>query len=241
MRMAILDYGLFEVYANGRQIGIPGYYIESGQRRILVDTGFHPVYVADPLGACVADGLGRFGRLLDYRADQNPIAQLALLGVRPHDVTDLVLTHGHVDHVGHIESFPAATLWVSAIERHRPSPYYWENRSRVAWPQIPTQTVALETSVCNGVTLIPTPGHTAGHLSVLVQLRELGSVILTGDAISRPDEAADGVYGDADDPDAARHSAAHLYERAAASDAWVIYGHCPQQWPLLRKAPHSYR
>ena len=46
MRLAILDYGLFEVYANGRRIGIPGYYIESGDRRILVDTGFHRDYLA---------------------------------------------------------------------------------------------------------------------------------------------------------------------------------------------------
>lgn len=240
MRMAILDYGLFEVYANGRRIGIPGYYIETGNRRILVDTGFHRDYLEDPLGVCVADGLGAFGRLIDYRPDQNPSAQLKLLGIRPRKVTDLVLTHGHVDHVGRIDEFPNARLWVSAIEGMRAQPYYWDGRSRIGWPPVVTTLVFDEMEIAPGVTVIPTPGHTHGHLSLQVDLPQLGTTILTADAISRPDEVADDVFGDADDPAAARTSAQMLLERAARLQAWVIYGHCPQQWRVLRTAPHWY-
>ena len=140
MRLAILDYGLFEIYQNGRQIGIQGYLIQTADRNILVDTGFHADYTADPFGVALSDGLGKFGRLLDYRADQNPHDQLALLGLTNIDITDLVITHGHVDHVGRIAEFPNARLWVSQRERSLPTPSYWDGRSRVQWPAIASST-----------------------------------------------------------------------------------------------------
>ena len=240
MRLAILDYGLFEVYANGRRIGIPGYYIESGDRRILVDTGFHRDYLTDPLGVCLADGLGEFGRLIAYPDMQNPTAQLGLLGISPSDITDLVLTHGHVDHVGRIDEFPQATLYVSAVERARPTPIYWNGQSRIAWPANQTVTVDAATDIVPGVCLTPTPGHTMGHLSLVLTLPAYGTVILAADAISRPDELADDRYADAEDARAARQSAQMLRQRAIQDAAWLVYGHCPQQWQSMRRAPYWY-
>ena len=216
MRLAILDYGLFEIYQNGRQIGIQGYLIQTADRNILVDTGFHADYTADPFGVALSDGLGKFGRLLDYRADQNPHDQLALLGLTNIDITDLVITHGHVDHVGRIAEFPNARLWVSQRERSLPTPSYWDGRSRVQWPAIPTEAVP------HGCEIAP------------------GVVILAADAISRPDEFADDTWSDAEDPGAARASAYMLRHLSAERNAWLIYGHCPQQWPVLRKAPFWY-
>lgn len=240
MRFAILDYGLFEIYGAGRRIGIPGYYIESGDRRILVDTGFHRDYIADPIGVCRADGLGEFGELIDYTDQQNPASQLGMLGIQPAEITDLVLTHGHVDHVGRIDEFPHATLHVSAAERQLPQPYYWGTRSRIGWPSIPTAVVETECTLADGVLLIPTPGHTHGHLSLQLRLPEIGTVLLSADAISRPEELADDAYADAANPDQARQSAHALMRRAHAQQAWLIYGHSPQQWPVMRRAPYWY-
>jgi N-acyl homoserine lactone hydrolase len=92
-----------------------------------------------------------------------------------------------------------------------------------------------------GISLIPTPGHTFGHLSIAITLSELGPVLLTADAISRPDELADDMFADADDSYLARVSAQALRLRAARDHAWLIYGHCPQQWQVLRRAPYWYR
>ena len=103
MQLAVLDYGLFEVYQNGRQIGIQGFLIDTGTRKILVDTGFHADYIADPLGVCNADGLGEFGMLLSYNNSQNPHSQLALLGIRLEDFQ--WSTHRHLDSTfgGHLD------------------------------------------------------------------------------------------------------------------------------------------
>ena len=152
----------------------------------------------------------------------------------------MILTHGHVDHVGRIDEFPRAQLWVSAIERALPTPIYWDGRSRVQWPAVPTQCVDAEHEVVPGVRIVPTPGHTLGHLSVRLTLPLTGVVWLTADAISRPDEVHADTWGDAESPELARSSAQHIYADAAKHNAWIIYGHCPQQWRVLHKAPHWY-
>lgn len=240
MRLAVLDYGLFEVYQNGRQIGIQGFLIDTGTRKILVDTGFHREYIADAFAACNSDGLGAFGRLLAYSDQQNPHAQLALLGLSHVDITDLVITHGHVDHVGRIAEFPNATLWISAEERSHATPRYWDGRSRVQWPSIPTNAVTHACEIAPGVLFFPTPGHTLGHFSLTVMLPDMGMVILAADAISRPDEFADDTWSDAEDPACTRQSAHMLRHLSVERQAWLIYGHSPQQWQVLRKAPYWY-
>ena len=62
---------------------------------------------------------------------------------------------------------------------------------------------------------------------------------LTSDAISRPAEL-DTRYAGSWDPDLAMQHAQRLLMRAAHDRAMVIYGHSPEQWPELRKAPDWY-
>ncbi len=44
--------------------------------------------------------------------------QLALLGIKPEDVTKLVIGHGHWDHAGQLDDFPNAVLYVQREELH---------------------------------------------------------------------------------------------------------------------------
>jgi N-acyl homoserine lactone hydrolase len=79
-----------------------------------------------------------------------------------------------------------------------------------------------------------------GHLSLVLTLPAYGTIILAADAISRPDELADDRYADAEDQRAARQSAHMLRQRAQHDAAWLVYGHCPQQWQSMRRAPYWY-
>lgn len=101
------------------------------------------------------------------------------------------------------------------------------------------QLIDQDSELCPGVTLLATPGHAPGHLSLLVRLPQTGAVLLTGDAISRPSELQEG-FGGAWDPGLARHHAERLLALAQQEQALVIYGHDPAQWPTLRKAPLFY-
>jgi N-acyl homoserine lactone hydrolase len=236
-RLTILDLGLFEVRGGERLIGIPAYLLETDRGdRILFDTGFPPDYLTDPTRAG-RDGLPGFGRLVDYRPDQTAAGALAALGLAPRDIALTILSHGHIDHVGALHLFAHAPIVMTATERAEPRPSYFGTARPLDWPDARYHLIDTDTPVCEGLALIPTPGHTAGHLSAILDLPNTGTVLLAADAINRASEPGEG-FADASDPAAAKASADRLL--SLAPGALLIYGHDPAQWPVLRKAPAFY-
>jgi len=232
VRLTILDCGLFSVRGGERIIGIPAYLVSTDRgAHVLIDGGFPPGYDDT---AALRDGLPAFGALIDHGPRRSVTGALAKLGLTPADITLHVLTHGHIDHVGALPLI-ACPLVLTAVERAEPRPLYFGNARPIAWPEVPTHCIDATTDLCDGLTLIPTPGHTPGHLSVLVTLPQ-GPVILTGDAINRESEPGEG-FPDAMDAVSAARSAAHLHALRDRLEAALIWGHDPAQWATLPKAP----
>jgi glyoxylase-like metal-dependent hydrolase (beta-lactamase superfamily II) len=75
--------------------------VRGGGRNILFDSGFH-----------------REKWLKDFpMADYlRPDEAVKLAGVKPEDVTDIVISHAHWDHMGGIDLFPKATVWIQKQE-----------------------------------------------------------------------------------------------------------------------------
>lgn len=237
-RLYILDFGSFDVGPGKRTIGIPGFLLETDQgAHILVDTGFDPAYASDYAATDSRDHLSGFGRLINFTARQTAAGQLALLGLAPADITHLILTHGHIDHVGSLPLFTCPII-LTAAERAAPRPVYWGDVRPIAWPNAPYTLITVETDLCQGLRVLPTPGHTPGHLSLLITLPS-GAVIIAADAINRQSEPAEG-FPDADDAATAAVSAAHLFTVQSEHQARLIYGHDPDQWAKLPKAPTPF-
>ena len=238
--LAVLDYGLFQVHSNGRIIGIVGFVIRTDLgETILVDTGFPESYARDAAAASAADGLGSFGQVLTLTEAHLPKHQLSLLGLTPQDVDLLILTHSHIDHVGGIGGFPRAPILLAKPDRDEPRPLYFGKARPMDWPGRRYVTVTEDVILAPGLHLLLVPGHVPGQLALLVDLPGTGPVLITGDAISRPAEV-DEKFDTAHDPVAAQNSAARLMALSAQTGAFVIYGHAPDQWPLLKKAPLTY-
>ena len=71
-------------------------------RTILVDSGFYrPRYLEENPG------------LADY---VRPDEAVARLGIKPGDVTDIIITHTHWDHLDGADLFPRATTWIQRAE-----------------------------------------------------------------------------------------------------------------------------
>lgn len=240
LRMAVLDYGLFQVHANGRIIGICGYLIQTDAgENVLIDTGFPAKYAEDSVAATEEDELGSFGRVLSLTAENLAPAQLQQLGLSAGDITLMIQSHTHIDHVGFLHGFPDAPIVIAAAERALPRPLYWSGKQVMDWPDRTYIEVDSDTSVGPGFDICLVPGHAPGQLAFLIELPVTGPVLLTSDAISRPAEIDERFAGSWDEP-AAMASGARLMRIAKDRQAMVIYGHCPEQWPKLRKAPDWY-
>ena len=163
---------------------------------ILIDTGLHPSIVRDP-----RDNLGRFsGRHYEVKEGEDVISQLRRRGLSPSDIAVVVLTHLHEDHASAIEAFPDAQFVLSATE--------WEAATTGRLPLLrgyhPTHydyafdyaTIDFDSDLVESygpfgrsfdlfgdgsVRLAYTPGHSAGHTSVILRLPRRDFVVV-GDA-----------------------------------------------------------
>jgi glyoxylase-like metal-dependent hydrolase (beta-lactamase superfamily II) len=218
---------------------------------ILVDTGFHPAVTSAP-----RQNLGGIVRFVGVRTspEQTTPAQLRSRGIQPKDVKVVVMTHLHFDHASAVSEFPGATFvvadleWQAAATDKRP----WLRGYRTGQfdfafdyrsvdydraPNIASYSTFGRTFDLFGdgsVRLCFTPGHSAGHQSVVLRLRDRDFVV-AGDAIYL-ESHLDGA------PEPARPVDRHQWRRSLRElqlfrrehpDAVIVPGHDKDFWPKL--------
>lgn len=163
----------FYGFGEALDVVISSYLIDTGEHRILVDTG---------IGNPDADHLKHFG--FKQSREQELTSRLHDLGFRPDDIDMVVNTHLHIDHCGNNQLFPNARIFVNAEEmRFAFLPGYQDIFFNRLDFDHDLHYVYLhgDYSLAPGVRIVPTPGHTPGHQSVLVET-SAGSILITGDA-----------------------------------------------------------
>jgi glyoxylase-like metal-dependent hydrolase (beta-lactamase superfamily II) len=219
----------------------------------VVDTGLHPSIASKP-----AENLGRmasnFARPKLEPGGDLP-AQLRARGIDPKALGLVVMTHLHFDHSSAMSEFPGATFvlteaeWVAATTDSRPFlrgyrqahyDYAFDYRtvsydsSRVSSYSTFGRTFDLFGD--GSVRLASTPGHSAGHQSVICRLRER-DLVIAGDAIYTIDQ-----LGDAPEPP--RPLDRHTWRRSRQElrlfarqypQAVIVPGHDPEHWETLQQ------
>jgi glyoxylase-like metal-dependent hydrolase (beta-lactamase superfamily II) len=214
---------------------------------ILVDTGLHPSIATD--GKENFGGLGaRIGKP-DLKAGEDVPAQLRERGLDPGEIPVVVMTHMHLDHTSAISEFPSSTFvvseteWESAATGPRPMlngyrrphfDYAFDYRTvdfdRGGIDSYATFGRTFDLFGDGSIRLAYTPGHSAGHMSVIARLAKHDFVI-GGDATYSRGQ----LEGSA--PLAPRPFDAHNYRRSLQElklfkreypDAIVTPGHDPE-------------
>lgn len=188
-----------------------GYLVRTDDRVVLVDVGVGPRPFAPPGIPAPHDGV-----LLE---------SLRAQGVSPEDVTDVLLTHLHLDHIGWVSAdgapvFRQATYRVAAQELDVAAPPPVTELMAPVHDRI--ETWDRDATVLPGIDVRLAPGHTAGTTVVVVSSGD-DRVFLVGDVAHCPHELLFRDWaglGDAD-PAAAAAARAEIAEEAELEGAYV--------------------
>ena len=139
-------------------------------------------------------------------------AGLRALDVSAADITDVICSHFHADHVGWLfdtsarPTFPRATIWFGSADwRHfvaGTGDMLTHIREGFRSPALTSRLrpIDQDTAVAPGITALLAPGHTPGHLCLVISSGQQRALLL-GDAITCPlqlDEPAWHSIGDVD-------------------------------------------
>ena len=182
------------------EIPIPAFILEHpGAGVVLIDTGFHRSVAVEPKKN-MGPVLGRLFKST-MRPEEAIPDQLRERGIEPHEVKVVVMTHLHVDHASGVSQFPDATFivtrreWESATDgqqlRHGYVPRQFDHAFdwRVVdfdGPDVSSFASfgrSLDLFGDGSVRLVNTPGHTLGHVSLVLKLRSREMLV-----------AADSIY-----------------------------------------------
>lgn len=172
----------------------------------------------------------------------NLLQQLAAIGIGPSDISAVVFTHLHMDHIGwatqpgpngqRTATFPQADYFVAAPEfdywaagalgarAHHRDAFETIFRPLVALSRIVP--IAYDTPIMPGMKLLSTPGHTPGHASICFT-HDDETLVIAGDIFHCPGQVERPDFSHRADMDA---DMARITRRAfieqATSEGWLV-------------------
>jgi len=168
------------------------------------------------------------------RVEARPIdKELERHGIDVADVRAIVNSHLHWDHCGGNPLFPGVPIYVQAAE-HQAAQTGGRNYTVPEWVDFPGAEFVVvdgDATVGPGIKILSTPGHTAGHQSLVVETRH-SRIALAGQAVYlrvEYEEILDGGpgYGGGVEPEQTLQSARRLVEQQPAR---VYFSHDHAAW-----------
>lgn len=215
-------------------------YVDHPDAKIMIDTGFDKTWVERKLPF----------EKPTQTAEQTIQAQLASIGVKPEEIDVVVNSHLHFDHCSNNKLFPQAKFVFSKSElRHAYVPDPWErlgyDPDLVVMPGMKTELLELgefEYELVPGITLIETPGHSSGHLSVIIRPGNghqplLFPVDVAYTRHNLEDRVLMGLHTDPADLLRSMNKIDNIAKRIGAK---IIYSHDPDDYATYTLAPGHY-
>lgn len=212
--------------------------VEGNGKKILVDTGMSNTEIA-----------GKYHHPGSVQPEGHAVfEQLEKHGVKCEEITDIIFTHLHWDHVYYLNKFPQAQLYAQKVEYDfaiNPIPLYYKSYEYPALgiePQFKGREFNLldgECEVFEGISVYPTPGHSVGHQNVVVSTKDgdyhcCGDLVFTYDNLLEVEE----MHYDITPPGRflnivdTWHSIADMKKRAASPE-FILPTHAPEMIALV--------
>jgi glyoxylase-like metal-dependent hydrolase (beta-lactamase superfamily II) len=204
--------------------------VETSSRRIIVDT-------------CLGNDKENRRIPTWNKLQTSFLADLAAAGYPRETIDTVVCTHLHVDHVGWntmladgrwVPTFPNARYLMGCVEyAHWTGQRDREDMIAVladsvtpVWDAGLVDLVETEHRICDEISLLPTPGHTPGHVSVRIVSRG-EEALVTGDFMHHPCQIARPEWSSTadSDPEEARHTRQAMLTSLAGTPTLVIGTH----------------
>ncbi|WOH56821.1 MULTISPECIES: N-acyl homoserine lactonase family protein [Bradyrhizobium] len=259
MSRNFIEWTAATLFANDESVWTPGenagksiefsstcWLIEHKNQWVLWDTGVPQSTLNDP------KGWSTLPRLIVYHLDKTITGQLADLGLKINDITYVVLSHTHGDHIGNVGLFPNSKIVMQRAE-HKwiYSPDGANNnvnqlkalaRKLMGKPK-DLQLVDGDTDLLGdgSITLVSTPGHTPGSQSLLVHLKNSGFILLSGDVVHLADNFERKIVPSLNTDNAASIASMDKVRRMMATyHAKLFINHDKAQTDMLKLLPAFY-
>ena len=204
--------------------------VETPSRRIIVDT-------------CLGNDKENRRIPTWNRMQTGFLADLAAAGYPRETIDTVVCTHLHVDHVGWntmlvegrwVPTFPNARYLIGRVEYHHwAAPHGRDDMAAVladsvtpVWQAGLADLVETDHRICDEISLVPTPGHTPGHVSLRIA-SDGETALITGDFMHHPCQIARPDWSSTadSDPAAARLTRERMLTDLADTPILVIGTH----------------
>ena len=221
--------------------------VDHGEGKFLLDTSFDMEHTQKVLP---------FEKPMQTKEQTIPGA-LSLVGLKPEDITHVVNSHFHFDHVGGNKHLKNAVTICHRLEYEAcqsPQPFERLGYSDLSFapPEIAKEQavpgfnpkfelVTGDQEIAKGLWLFETPGHSAGHYSVMVELADRRPMLFAFDNANTKKNLETGIICSFHlDPAANVRSVERLKELAEKHDAEIFYSHDPELFPNYLKPPEHY-
>jgi N-acyl homoserine lactone hydrolase len=222
---------------------ISAYLLDTEHGWVLIDTGFDPANIRDL--SAMNEHFFRHGIYPPVVSPEHRLdRQLEEIGISLADIGHVIITHLHFDHTGYLKYLPHAKI---SIQR-REHAFGFGGQTTLAnivsdfdLPTVRWHLVDGDWEVMPGLTMIDTRGHTEGHQSAVVELRNSGVIVLPFDAGDLQENFDQEILpGEAVDDQAALAAILRLKRITADRNGTMILFHDPVAIQSTKLAPAYY-
>ena len=225
------------------------YLIEYSGGYALFDTGLHEDALKTHAPELNLDGESTFVASKEMFFPE----RLLHLGLKPDDITHVVQSHLHSDHVGYLHLFTNSEIIINEDEftfglknwalKANVGPYNWNDFSRFLHADLCFNLLGNEVKqykIADGITVFNFgPGHSFGNLGLFVELAGSGNFLLVSDALYN-DYVIDRLPGFVYDSIGYLKTAGFIKRFAEEHDARIVYGHNRDQFTELVKSTEGF-